>query len=192
MINLKDVLNDGFLFQVMVQCHYFNKYTQKGLLFEDFLHISHYEIRYIYDFLDSLLLIRDFAKSQRKVLFHFMKKNNYAVDSLLYDGVTKTIIFFQITINENHAIHYSSIIGFINNDYQMKIDDKKKKIIKYFDFFKALNSELSKQFIFQFFMTKEKISKIEEKTKEKQVKLKDRRLFFILFSSDQLNKEISS
>ena len=120
-----------------------------------------------------------------------MQRNHYAVDSLLFDGFTKTIALFQITINENHEIHYLDIIGFINKDYQMKLDDDGKRMKKYFDFFKELNPDLVKQFVFQW-LTKMKFPAIEEKTKEKQYKLKDGRLFFIFCFSDQLIKEILS
>ena len=162
----------------------------KGLKVGSFI-IKDYDLSNIYDCEESLLFLKKHEKKQTSGLFHFIQSNHYYIDSMLYDGWSKTLIFFQITMNEKHAIHYEELIDLISNSvgYQALTDKQKPYPIKYINFFSALKrGKLVKTFYFQW-LTHKPLNEIEAKTKENHFQIKKKWNFFIETDCDDLWKK---
>lgn len=132
-------------------------------------------------------------KDKKSIIFHFLQKNHFAFDSMVFDGKSKTLILVQITLNENHDIHYDEIISYIqNNPEEKKIHANK---IKYLNFFQDINKfKLVDTIIFQW-MTNKKYKKIEDSAKIYNDKIKNHSKINFFFISpyhkgllDDINK----
>lgn len=87
---------------------------------------------------------------------------------MFYDAPTKTLVMIQITIDQNHQIHYDSIIGFIKGGGPSKNYYKKYK-----DFFYNLKtSHLVSKYVYQW-MTNKVYEKLIEKSEKAKKDLGD-------------------
>ena len=123
--------------------------------------ISDFEKKYIYDCKMCLPYMQECIKQPMNMLFHFLQPNHFAFDSMLFDGKNKTLVFFQITINEDHEIHFNQIKDFINCQPE-KIKHKEK----YISFFSEVKKQnLVTSYFFQW-LTNKKYDAIIKKSKD--------------------------
>ena len=79
------------------------------------------------------------------MIFHFSQTNHFWFDSLLYDGLSKTLVFIQITINKQHSNHYDDLYDSITKE---KVEESKNN--KYFHFIRNLiDKDLVRTWVFQ-------------------------------------------
>ena len=97
--------------------------------------ISDFEKKIIYDCTMCLPDMQECIKKPTNMLFHFLQPNHFAFDSMIFEGKTKTLVFFQITINEKHESHFSQIKDLINCEpIQLLLYEKKQHNEKYISF----------------------------------------------------------
>ena len=144
------------------------------------------EVGYFYHCGKTLADIIECQKSKKCKVFHFLQKNHFAFDSLIYDGSSQALILIQIRINRNHECHYESIYHYINE----KPNPTKKD--KYHSFFSEV-SGLVNVYIFQW-MTSEKFSEIQttsEEFKKKHPDSESKNKLEIEYVSKDLLEELS-
>ena len=152
------------MFQLQVQSNYLNKLfclnLEKKMQFE----ISNRY--YFYDCLQTIKYLTRCKNLETCILCHFLQANHFAFDSMLYDGITQTLVLIQITINKNHDIHYGQIEQMIKN--QKLLGDFFKK---YNDFFANLNKyHLVNKYVFQW-ITDQQYDVLVKRSDEEKKKL---------------------
>ena len=217
---IKDFLEDGLNFQLLVQIIFLNSNKEIGTRFGDNILISGYETFFVWDCYSALPFIRI---PHAKFLFHFYDPTHFAFDSMLYDGDQKILVLIQITINKDHDIHYQELMDLINkeeNEDKKKENKKGKKGTKkgkpeYIEEEEKKNEEKVEQKIekqgnkknkYQKFfeeldnslvnsfvfqwMTRDKFPEIRNKTKLDHYKLKDHRSFKIYYYHEELYQKL--
>ena len=151
-------MTDSELFEILVQSYFLMPRGQKLKFGRCIVEIN--ELGYYYDCTQTLLHMVECQKAKKCRAFHFLQNKHFAFDSLIYDGITQTLVLIQITINPNHECHFESIYQFITE----KEEPTNENMNKYQIFFMQLSElNLVKSYIFQW-MTNKKIVEIEKKT----------------------------
>ena len=120
------------------------------------------EVGFYYDCNDSIIDIEDCKNNEKCRAFHFLQKNHFAFDSILYDGKTQALALIQITINENHTQNYEDIDRYMKKPTTADIKPENK----YHKFFLNLTQKkLVKTYIFQW-NTNKKYPEIKKKADE--------------------------
>lgn len=109
---------------------------------------------------------------------------------MVYDGEIQTLIMIQITVDKNHGIHYDKIEKLIKNqDFQLRIGEKKDYFKKYKLFFKELTKQnLVKKYVFQWMTNKIYDELIINSDKEKKRLIEPNSLEIIPFDISLINE----
>ena len=132
-------MSDGFKFELVVQSHFLN--NQRILYFNDKFIFEGFEIKYCYDCFKALKYIKKCVNDinqNESILFHFLQKNHFAFDSMIFNRKLKILVMFQITINEEHHVFYEDLWKLINIKNNLKNYKDPKKKNKYERFFSYL------------------------------------------------------
>ena len=119
------------------------------------------EVGFYYDCNDCLRDIENCKNNEKCGAFHFLQKNHFAFDSILYNGIDNTLVLIQITINKYHTEKYEDIYRYTRKTKNMKQPEN-----KYHQFFLDLTQKkLVTTYIFQW-ITNEKYDEIKKKADE--------------------------
>ena len=168
-------MQTGTCFQLYVQFYYLNNLREFKFGNDLAVDLRDSEKSIRYDCLKSLPDIENCCNHKSSMLFHFADPTHLAFDSMIYDGITKSLIMIQITKNENHELKLTELNWAIKRK-DTKIQTKSKNVHqKYYDFFKTIcDQNLVETYYFQWLTSKKFPKLIEkiEKTLKNKKKLK--------------------
>jgi len=121
--------------------------------------VQYSKVHYVYDCISALNLIQKSPNGEKSILFHFLKENHFAFDSMIYDEKLKIMVFIQIKFNKNHTDNFELIWNLIE-DTKPICHKEEKMLEKWFDGLRRTN--LVTLFGFQW-LTNERFKEIELK-----------------------------
>ena len=121
---------------------------------------------YFHECLNTILNMKLCKEQKNSVLCHFLQSNNFAFDSMLYDGETETLVLIKITIDRNHDIHYDIIKNMIKGESEQPTlnENNEAYFSKYITFFTELRkSDFVRKYVF-LWMTPSRYQELEDKS----------------------------
>lgn len=161
----------GTSFQLKVQFYYLNNLDEFKIGDKFYADLRDSEKKFRYDCKKSL---QDIESCQDKLMvFHFADSTHLAFDSMIYDGITKSLIMIQITKNENHSLKFIELNGIIKLNREDQQTPYENVHTKYYDFFNTICDKNLVQNYFLQWLTPKKFPKLIEKIENKLKQIKN-------------------